>query len=60
MQKRVDLGTRNTFKPPTIYIYLWSVYPKLVIMVEFTVSWEERTEEFHELKKTKYQYLAYS
>jgi len=29
-------------------------------MVEFTVSWEERTEEFHELKKTKYQYLAYS
>jgi len=34
------------------------VYPKLVIMVEFTVSWEERTEEFHESKKVKYQYLA--
>ena len=24
-------------------------------MVEFTVPWEERTEEFHESKKAKYQ-----
>ena len=29
-------------------------------MVEFTMSWGERTEEFHEPKKTKYQDLAYS
>ena len=27
-------------------------------MVEFTIPWEQRTEEFHEWKKAKYQYLA--
>jgi len=27
-------------------------------MVEFTVSWEERTEDVHESKKAKYQDLA--
>jgi len=27
-------------------------------MVELTVSWDERTEYFHELKKVKYQDLA--
>jgi len=34
------------------------VFVPKVITVEFTVPWEERTEEFHKSKKVKYQDLA--
>ena len=38
-------------------IVLWSQSSRQVAMVELTVPWEERTEEAHHLKKTKYSEL---
>ena len=38
-------------------IVLWSSGTKKVAMVELTVPWEERPEEAHHLKSTKYSDL---
>ncbi|XP_053403064.1 uncharacterized protein LOC128558219 [Mercenaria mercenaria] len=39
---------------------MWSRSPKLVVLVELTVLWEERADEAYELKKRKYQDLAHT
>ena len=60
----VDLGKKLKFPQEVTHtmlrpdIVLWSKSPKLVIPVELTVPWEERADEAHELKKSKYQELA--
>lgn len=60
----VDLGKKLKFPEEVTHtslrpdIVIWSRSPKLVIMVELTVPWEERVEESHETKKGKYQDLA--
>lgn len=38
-------------------IVLWSKATTQVILMELTVPWEERMEEAHEFKRTKYQAL---
>lgn len=54
---RVDLGKRLKF-PNNITtvslrpdIILWSAIEKHVLMIELTVSWEERIQEAYERKK---------
>ena len=39
-------------------IVIWSRTLKMMILVELTVPWEERTDEAHERKRSKYQELA--
>jgi hypothetical protein len=62
-EMRVDLGRKLVF-PDIVHttlrpdIVLWSETPKVVILVELTVPWEERTEEAYERKMAKYQELA--
>ena len=48
---------QTTLRPD---IVIWSRNPKRVVMVELTVPWEERIEESHELKRSKYEDLAQS
>ena len=37
-------------------IVIWSTVPKVMILVELTVPWEERTDEANERKRSKYMY----
>jgi len=39
-------------------IVIWSTAPKMMILVELTVPWEERIDEANERKRSKYQELA--
>jgi len=39
-------------------IVIWSTIPKMMILVELTVPWEERMDEANERKRSKYQELA--
>jgi len=39
-------------------IVIWSTIPKMMILVELTVPWEEKTDEANERKRSKYQELA--
>ncbi|XP_060559778.1 uncharacterized protein LOC132719607 [Ruditapes philippinarum] len=48
---------QTTLRPD---IVIWSRNPKRVVLVELTVPWEERIEESHELKRSKYEDLAQS
>ncbi|XP_060574030.1 uncharacterized protein LOC132731786 [Ruditapes philippinarum] len=48
---------QTTLRPD---IVTWSRNPKRVVLVELTVPWEERIEESHELKRSKYEDLAQS
>ncbi|XP_060589959.1 uncharacterized protein LOC132745154 [Ruditapes philippinarum] len=60
----VDLGKKLKFPEEVTHtslrpdIVMWSRSPKLMVMVELTVPWEERVEESHEIKKGKYPDLA--
>jgi hypothetical protein len=60
----VDLGKKLKFPEEVTHtslrpdIVMWSRSPKLMVMVELTVPWEERVEVSHEIKKGKYQDLA--
>ena len=45
-----------TNKGPDIVI--WSAKTKQAVLLESTVSWEERTEEAYERKNLKYQELS--
>lgn len=62
-EMQVDHGRRLVF-PDVIHtnlcpdIVLWSHKGKKIVMVEFTVPWEERCEEAYQWKKLKYQGLA--
>ena len=65
-EMRVDLGKKLTFPEEVAHttlrpdIVLWSKSAKRVILVELTVPWEERVDEAHELKKSKYEELAHT
>ena len=39
-------------------IVIWSKIPKMMILVELTVPWKERTDEANKRKRSKYQGLA--
>jgi len=39
-------------------IVIWSTIPKMMILVELTVPWKERTDEANERKRSKHQELA--
>ncbi|XP_052777991.1 uncharacterized protein LOC128215335 [Mya arenaria] len=60
----VDLGKKLKFPEEVAHtnlrpdIVLWSRSPKLVVLVELTVPWEERCEEAYELKTGKYHDLV--
>jgi len=55
-QKLVFQDVVQTSLPPDIVI--WSTVPKVMILVELTVPWEERTDEANERKRSMYQELA--
>ena len=65
-EMRADLGKQLHFPEEVVHttlrpdIVLWSKTAKRVILVELTVPWEERVDEAHELKKSKYEDLASS
>ena len=60
---KVDLDKKLVFSPEIVVtrlrpdIVLWSRESKKVVMIELTVPWEERMEEAHELKRSKYAEL---
>jgi len=63
-EMRVDLGRRLHF--PVVQtnlrpdMVIWSEERKKIIVIELTVPWEERCEEAHERKASKYQELLQS
>jgi len=63
-EMRADLKKRLQFPEEVAHttlrpdIVLWSKSPKLVILIELTVPWEERIDEAFEFKRSKYEELV--